>query len=226
MKKQTHKRKFKFVVLAVDVALFTVIDEKLHVLLMRMQKKPFEGFWAMPGGLMKPDEEPNVAAKRILKEKVGITTAYLEQLYTFGRVGRDPFGRVVSVGYTALLPSAVVSRGRTGKDGDVRWFPVAKVPSLAYDHDEILETGLSRLRAKLAYTNIVKNLLSKEFTLTELQRMYEVVLGRKLDKRNFRKKLFARALLKKTGKRRRGVSNRPAELFSFKEKGLSIVEVL
>ena len=226
MKKNDSLKKHAFAVIATDIVIFTVRDNVLQVLLIKMKKKPFAGKWAMPGGLIRPNEPLLTAAKRLLREKGGISGAHLEQLYTFGRVDRDPLGRVVSVGYTALLPSYAMLLKTTSEYGDIAWFPIKKVPSLAYDHNDILTTGLARLRAKLEYTTIVKNLLPKEFTLTELQHIYEVVLGKKLDKRNFRKKLLALDLLKKTGKRRGGASNRPAELYTFIAKDEKTIDIL
>ncbi|MBI4118217.1 MAG: NUDIX hydrolase [Parcubacteria group bacterium] len=225
MGNKTYK-KYDFAVIATDVALFTVRDNLLQVLLIKMKKEPYTGKWAMPGGLVKPDESVDSAAERVLQEKGGIQNVYLEQLHTFGRVDRDPFGRVVSVAYTALVPSAKLSLKTTEEYSNIAWFPVKSAPVLAYDHKEVLATAVERLRAKLGYTTIAQNLLPKEFTLSELQNIYEVVLGKKLDKRNFRKKILAVGLVKSTGKERRGGANRPAELYTFQAKQLKTVEIL
>ncbi|MBI4121208.1 MAG: NUDIX hydrolase [Parcubacteria group bacterium] len=219
-------KKYDYAVIATDVALFTVRNRGLQVLLIKMKKEPYTGKWAMPGGLVKANESVDNAAERILREKGGVRNVYLEQLHTFGRVDRDPFGRVVSVAYTALVPSTKLSLKTTEEYADITWFPVKDAPALAYDHREILETAVERLRAKLGYTNIAQNLLPSEFTLSELQSVYEVVLGKKLDKRNFRKKILAIGLVKGTGKERRGQASRPAELYSFRAKKMKTIEIL
>ena len=219
-------KKYKFAVIATDVAIFTVQDNELRVLLIKMKKSPFTGTWAVPGGLVKPSESVDEGAKRILKEKTGVVNVYLEQLYTFGKVNRDPFGRVVSVAYFALIPSRGVSLQTTEEYADVDWFPVIELPKLAYDHSEVVDCAVNRLKAKLGYTNIVYSLLPSEFTLGELQNIYEIILDRALDKRNFRKKLFSLRLVRKTGKRQIGEANRPAELYAFVSKKMQRAEIL
>ncbi len=219
-------KKYKFAVIATDVAIFTINNGSLNVLLIKMKKHPYEEHWALPGGLIKGDESVDNAAKRILSEKTSISDVYLEQLYTFGDVKRDPFGRVVSVAYFALVPGEKLDLKTSREYAGIKWFPLAKLPKLAYDHKEIVERALKRLRAKLGYSNIVCNLLGEEFSLSEMQDIYETILGKKLDKRNFRKKMLSLGLLKKTGKERRGEPNRPAELYSFKNKHPKIIEVL
>jgi 8-oxo-dGTP diphosphatase len=219
-------KKYKYAVIATDTVLFTVIEEKLNVLLIKMKKPPFGNMWAAPGGLVKPDESVDDCAKRILSEKTGIRNVYLEQLYTFGSVKRDPFGRVVSVAYFALVPSDGHQLRTTEEYADVRWFPADKLPSLAYDHREIVKFSIERLRAKLGYTNIVYSLLPKEFTLGEMQAFYEIIFGKALDKRNFRKKILSLKLVKSTGKKDIGRANRPAELYKFIEKTPKNIELL
>lgn len=220
------KKKYKFAVIAVDVAIFTIKEGKFQVLLIKMKKKPFSGMWAAPGGLIKGTESLDSAAKRLLLEKAGVKNVYLEQLYAFGEPKRDPFGRVVSVAYFALIPSRGIILKTTRDYADVRWFPVKNLPKLAYDHKEILETAMRRIKAKLGYTNIAYSLLPKEFALTELQKVYEIILGKKMDKRNFRKKIFSLNLVKKTPKMQRGAANRPANLYKFSARKIKVVEIL
>lgn len=208
-------KKYTFAVIATDVVIFTMKDGQLQVLLIKMKKQPFTEFWAAPGGLVSPVESINYAASRVLAEKTGVSDVYLEQLYTFGEVDRDPFGRVVSVAYFALIQSPHVKLKTTAEYGDVAWFPVKKLPKLAYDHAQIIRTAIQRLKAKLEYTNIVYSLLPKEFTLSELQQVYQTILDEALDKRNFRKKVLSLGLLKKLQKKRQGTASRPAELYSF-----------
>lgn len=186
----------------------------LQVLLVQRGVEPFRGAWALPGGFVRIDEDLLDAANRELREETGAVGAeYLEQLYTFGRPGRDPRTRVISVAYYALLPRATTPVAGTDAAA-ARWWPVDRLPPLAFDHAEILETALTRLRAKLGYSSVAYALLPSEFTLTELQDVYEMILSRPLDKRNFRKKLLATGLLEGLPVRRGG-AHRPAQLFRF-----------
>jgi len=218
--------KYKFAVIATDVVIFTIKNNKLQVLLIKMKKKPFTNQWACPGGLVKPNESVDSSAKRQLKTKTGVSDVYLEQLYTFGKINRDPFGRVVSVAYFALIPNAKLKLKTTKEYADVKWFQIDKLSKLAYDHTEIVKTAVERLKAKLTYTNIVYGLLSKEFTLTELQQVYEIILKKNIDKRNFRKKILSLRLVKKTNKQKSGEANRPADLYTFIKKSPQIIEIL
>jgi 8-oxo-dGTP diphosphatase len=220
------KKIYKFAVIATDVAIFTIDRGELKVLLIQMKKAPYEGEWALPGGLIRPGESLDEAAARNLREKTGVKNAYLEQLYTFGEVGRDPFGRVVSVAYFALLPSANLSLATTADYGEVAWFSVTRPPALAYDHGAMLKVALERLRAKIEYTNIVYGLLPGEFTLGELQKVYETILGRQLDKRNFRKKILELAIVRPTGRMKKAGPMRPAALYEFQSKKPQVVEMI
>ena len=219
-------QKYKFAVIASDVVIFTVKNGDLKVLLIKMKKAPFQKSWALPGGLVNGGESIDDSSARILKDKTGLANIYLEQLYTFGRVDRDPFGRVVSVAYYALMPSGQLELQRKDEHPSVEWFSVKKLPPLAYDHKEIIALAIQRLRDKLAYTNVVYSLLPKEFTLSELQAVYEVIMGYKIDKRNFRKKILATKILKKLPKLRRAGAHRPAELFQFKQRVLKVTTML
>lgn len=211
---------------AADAAIFTVHEGALKVLLIRMKKKPYEGRWALPGGRLEEGETAEGAARRILRTQTGVTEAYLEQLATFDAPGRDPYGRVVSVAHFALLRTEEVALATTEKYAGVKWEAIAKAKGLAYDHDGILETAVRRLRAKLEYTNVVWSLLPETFALSELQQVYEAILGRALDKRNFRKKILSLGLLASTGKKRAEGPHRPAELYRFKRRALSYIDIL
>jgi 8-oxo-dGTP diphosphatase len=211
---------------AVDLVIFSIVDGMLCVALIQMKKKPFEDMWAFPGGLVGLKESVDAAAKRDLKEKTDISNVYLEQLYTAGDVDRDPLHRVVSVAYFALINSEKVTLKTSKKYKDIRWFPVNKLPRLAYDHSEMSKIALARLKSKLEYTNIVYGLMPESFTLSHLQQVYEIILGRKLDKRNFRKKIHSLRLLKKTGLFDRKTTRRPASLYKFKERKSKIIEIL
>lgn len=210
---------------AVDAAIVRIKDGALSVLLIQMKKAPFEGMWAIPGGLLE-EETTLTAASRILKTQTGVTDVFLEQLATFDDVNRDPAGRVVSVAYYALLPDQEIQLKTTDKYADVRWWPVKKLPPLAYDHKELVKEAMNRIAGKIQYTNIVWSLLPKEFTLTELQQVYEIILGKSLDKRNFRKRIEDLELIKHTGKTRTGMAHRPAALYQFKHRKLEYVQVM
>ncbi len=218
--------KYKHAVIATDVAIFTVQGNELKVLLIKMKKEPFTGMWALPGGIIKVDESVDDAAARILEEKTGVTKIYLEQLATFGKVDRDPFGRVVSVAYFALVPSATRDLKTTQEYEGVDWFPVHAVPVLAYDHAEMLSVALAQLKKRLEYSNIAFSLLPAEFTLTELQQLYETILGQNIDKRNFRKSIEGSNLVTATGKQRQGAAHRPAQLYRFISRTSQTVKVL
>ena len=219
-------KKYKYAVIAVDVVIFTINKGKLHVLLIKMRKRPYERHWAAPGGLIKANESLKSAAARLLREKAGVRNVYLEQLYAFGDPHRDPFGRVVSVAYFALVPNLGMTLKTTGEYDDVNWFVVKSLPPLAYDHREIINKALRRLQSQIANSNIAYSLLPPKFTLTELQKTYEIILGRKLDKRNFRKKILSLEIVRKTRKRQSGVTNRPAELYEFASRQPRKAEIL
>jgi 8-oxo-dGTP diphosphatase len=199
---------------AVDVVIFTIDEGELKALLVKLKDGPFTGRWALPGGLVGVGEPLEAAATRELSEKTGLRDLYLEQLRSFGEPTRDPHAHVVSVAYFALLPHKDRDTLAHPKYARLEWRAVAALPSLAYDHNAVAQYALDRLRAKLAYTNIVYSLLPHEFTLGQLQEIYEVILGRSLDRRNFRKKLLATGLLRALPKVRRG-PHRPATLYAF-----------
>lgn len=212
---------------AVDVALFTVRDATLQVLLVRARHGPFPGWWALPGGRVAESESLDDAARRELRAQTGVTGAYLEQLYTFGSPTRDPRDRVVSVAYVGLLPAGPAARVAlgSGKYADLAWTPATRLPPLAYDHRTVVRTAVARLRAKVQYTNLVYTLLPRAFTLGELQAVYEAILGRGLDRRNFRKKVLSLPLLQRLPGTRRG-AHRPAALYAFQRRRPLVTEVL
>jgi ADP-ribose pyrophosphatase YjhB (NUDIX family) len=211
---------------AVDNCIFTVLEDRLHLLLIQMAKVPYTEMWALPGGLIQDDESLDAAAVRILYEETGVAEVYLEQLYTFGRPDRDPAGRVVSVAYFALIHAAGIALHTQPKYADVRWWPWATLPPLAYDHDAVAAYARQRLEWKLAYTNVVWSLLPRRFVLTELQKVYEAVLGRKLDKRNFRKKILALGLVEPVGETAMHGAHRPAMLYRFTSREPKLIDML
>lgn len=202
----------------VDLAIFTVSEGQLKVMLIKRAESPFQGFWSLPGGFLKKGESLDEAAQRVLKEKAPVNDVYMEQLYTFGAPNRDPRSRVITIAYIALIPWQSLPQPETAKISDLTWASVDDLPRLAFDHKEILNYAANRLRAKVSYSNIVYGLMPKQFRLSELQSMYECIINDKLDKRNFRKQMLATGLLKETGKKDLAGAHRPAMLYQFKSK--------
>lgn len=207
----------RFAALAVDVVCFRVVDKRLEVLLGKVVSKnnAFYNSWAHIGGLIHIKETADQAVERLLHDKAGISSIYKEQLYTFSEVQRDPRGRVVSVAYIALTTE---DKTEDIKKGSVQtmWCPIDSLPKLGYDHDDITRVALERLQNRIQYTDIARHLISKEFTLTDLQTIYEVVLGEDMDKRNFRKKMMSLNILKETKRTIKKGVMRPAQLYVFK----------
>lgn len=217
MKKHTDKFYFSPAV-TVDVVILTIDQGELKVLLIRRARPPFEGVWALPGGFLFQNETTEKGALRVLADKTGVKNAYIEQLYTFDSSGRDPRGPAVSVSYFALMPREKLVF-ESAKDLQApTLLPVNKLPPLAFDHKRIVNYALRRLRSKLEYTNAVFSLLPKKFTLGQLQATYEAIWGKKLDKRNFRKKFVALGLIKPTSQKLGGAQHRPAQLYVFVEQ--------
>jgi 8-oxo-dGTP diphosphatase len=204
--------------LTVDCVVFGLDADELEVLLVRRGLEPFAGRWALPGGFVHVDETVDDAARRELQEETGLENIYLEQLYTFGALDRDPRERVVTVAYYALVKLSEHNVRATTDAADAAWFAITDMPELAFDHGEIFELALARLRNKLRYQPIGFELLPKKFTLTQLQRMYEIILERPLDKRNFRKKILAMDLLVELDEVQKDVAHRAARLYKFDDR--------
>jgi 8-oxo-dGTP diphosphatase len=204
--------------LTVDCVVFGLDEEDLKVLLVQRELEPFRGRWALPGGFVHEDESIEDAARRELEEETGVGKVFLEQLFTFGDPGRDPRGHTVSVAHYALVRLGD-HRVRAATDArQAAWFGVWDLPQLAFDHDKIFQVALERLRGKVRYKPIGFELLPPKFTLTQLQRVYEKVLERTLDKRNFRKKLLATELLVELDEVEEDVAHRAARLYRFDRK--------
>ena len=202
----------------VDLVIFALRDWELQVLLIRRGVPPFEGRWALPGGFVRQGESLEHAARRELEEETGVRDVYLEQLYTFGDADRDPRGRTVTVAYYALLTGEAAPLKAGTDAGAAAWMPARKHPPLAFDHDRILTYALERLANKLDYTTVGFQLLPRKFTLSQLQRVYETVLGRSLDKRNFRRKLAILDVLTPLDEWVQDGPSRPAQLYRFSPK--------
>jgi len=216
-------RNLRFAILAVDAAVVTIMDRVPHVLLIPVHRPSCVGY-ALPGGLIRPDETAEQAVARHLLEKCNLKDLYCEQLATFSAVDRDPSGRVVSVAYLVLMPGSRARQHRL-PDG-LSWRAAAKVGKLAYDHNEVITAALERLRTKLQSTTIARHLLAPDFTLGELQSVYEGALGRALDKRNFRKKLIASGVVRATGKIQRSTPGRPSGLYRFAGTKVDVIGIL
>lgn len=203
--------------LTVDCVVFGLDDEDLKVMLIRRGLEPFKGRWALPGGFVRVNETIDDAARRELMEETGLERVYMEQLYTFGEVDRDPRERVVSVAYYALVRLSDYKVQAASDACDAAWFPVSDVPALAFDHDKILNTALERLKNKVRWQPVGFELLPPKFTLTQIQKMYETILERPLDKRNFRKKILGMNLLVELNEVQKDVAHRAARLYRFDE---------
>jgi 8-oxo-dGTP diphosphatase len=210
--------------LTVDVIVFAFHENRLQVLLVRRNLEPFKGRWALPGGFVQMDEDLHVSALRELGEETGVDDVYLEQLYTLGDPDRDPRTRTVTVAYFALMSADQYAAARlepaTDVD-DVRWWSIYDLPDLAFDHARILQYALQRLRWKLEWTGLGFLLLPAEFTLGELQRIYETVLNEALDKRNFRRKILDLGIIEETGNLYKG-DHRPAKLYRFTARAIEL----
>jgi len=202
-----------------DVVIFTIQDEQLRVLLIRRAGDPYKNSWALPGGFVEIDEGLEQAAQRELEEETGISGVYLEQLYTFGRPDRDPRERVITVAYYAMVPPDRTTLHPASDASDAGWHPCIALPTLAFDHNRIIAQALQRLTSKIEYSTIALQFMPPAFTLGELQRVYEIIQGGTLDKRNFRKKILAQDFIAPTGAQRRLGKHRPARLYSVKSPG-------
>lgn len=205
--------------LTVDAVVFGYEKGKITVLLIKRKYEPFKNNWAIPGGFIKDNESLEAAVERELFEETGVKINYLEQLYTFGNPDRDPRGRIVSIVYFGLVrPDAFNLLASTDAE-DVNWFTINNLPQLSFDHEAILNLAIKRLQAKITYEPIGFELLDKKFTFSDLEKLYSTLLGRPIDRRNFRKKILGLNVLDELDEKVSRGSGRPANLFKFnKEK--------
>jgi 8-oxo-dGTP diphosphatase len=204
--------------ITVDTVAFAIHQGTLEILLIKRKHDPFKALWSLPGGFLRDsDQTLEVAAVRELYDETNVSNVYLEQLYTFGDVGRDPRGRVITVAYLALLSQEDLELRASTDASGVAWWPVKDLPALAFDHNQIINYGYQRLKYKIEYTPAGFKLLAGKFTLRELQTVYEAVLGHSIDNRNFRKKFLGSGVLKELDETSRESSFRPARLYAFSE---------
>ena len=201
----------------VDSVIFGYANNQISILLLQRAEAPYAGSWTLPGGFLQLEETCEQATHRVLKTKTGIEQVYLEQLYTFDRPSRDPRGRVLSVAYFALVNPENYALAAGQAALDLRWWPWEQLPELGFDHAEIIEKAINRLRSKVLWQPIGFELLSTPFTMPELQNLYETILKTSFDRRNFHKRIIGLGILQQVGVRRSNERRRPADLFVFVE---------
>ncbi len=208
----------EIVKVTVDTVAFAIHQDSLEVLLIKRKHDPFKAHWALPGGFLADDDATlEAAAKRELYEETNVSNVYLEQLYSFGDLGRDPRGRVVTVTYLALLREEELELRASSDASGVAWWPVNDLPRLAFDHNEVISYAQQRLKYKIEYSPAAFALVPDKFTLRELQTVYEAVLGHNVDNRNFRKKFLGCGVLQELDETSKESSFRPARLYAFSE---------
>ncbi len=204
--------------IAIDLVVFGYDQGQLQVLLLNRKDEPFAGRWTLPGAFLQFTETFQQTCRRILDTKLGMSDLYLEQLYSFDQPDRDPRGRVIAVAYYALINPAHYRTAAGTMANDVRWFPIGQLPDPAFDHPLIIEAALKRLQAKILYHPAGFELLDQDFTIAEIQELYECILGRPLDRRNFRRKFLDARYIVPTGAKRGGLKNRHPELYRFNKE--------
>lgn len=203
---------------AVDAVVFGYAGHQLQILLIQQKFGVHQDQWALPGGFVKDEETLDAAVLRELKEETGVEANYLEQLYSFGAINRDERARVVSIAYLALINPKNYKLKADTDAKDVRWFNITEIPSLAFDHKDIIQAGIKRLRTQINLQPIGFELLNKKFPFSDLEHLYQSILDKKIDRRNFRKKILSFGILEETNEVQKINSGRPAKLFKFNQK--------
>jgi 8-oxo-dGTP diphosphatase len=217
-KQKTYSYDYPRPALTTDCAIFGFDEGELKLLLTEREKEPFKNKWALPGGFVSIDETTEECAKRILLEKVGIRNVFIEQLYTFSEIDRDPRERIVSVSYYALVNRRQYDLVAGRDTNKAEWFELSKLPKVAFDHGKIIKLALKRLQGKVRYQPVGFELLTEKFTLSQLQQVYEAILEVPIDKRNFRKKILGMELLKVLDEKEQNVPHKAARYYSFDKK--------
>lgn len=201
------------------ISIFTIDKGELKVLLMRKKTEPYKGYWILPGNILKNDETLEDNVTDAVLDKTGLLNVYIEQCYTFSDLDRDPDGRVIATSFIGLVDSKSVEIKREERpDFETAWFSIDELPKLGYDHENIIKRTIDYLKKKIINSNVLKGLFPSDFTLPELQHVYEQILGRELDRRNFRKKFISLDLIEDTLEKNVGFNGRPAKLYRFKEE--------
>lgn len=201
------------------VSIFTIDKGDVKVLLIRKKSDPYKGYWILPGGIVSREEtiEENVA--HAISKKLGLHDVYLEQCHISSQLNRDPDDRIIAISYIGLVDNVTALLKREVREEiETSWFKIDDIPKMAYDHAEILQKNIQFLRSKIVNSSVLKSLFPSDFTLPELQHAYEQILGRILDRRNFRKKFISLGLVDDTGDKNVGGNGRPAKLYRFKEE--------
>ena len=210
--------------LSVDCVIFGFKNKKLNIMLIKLDVEPGKGNWALPGGNIKSEEDLDEAARRVLLELTSVEKIYMEQLYSFREVDRFPLFRVITIAYYALVKPEKYKLYPGPKASDVKWFRISEVPDLPFDHNKIVSEALKQLKKDIRYKPVGFELLPKKFTLTDLQNLYECIMGHELDKRNFRKKILSMHLLEKLDEKQTGVAHRRPNLYKFDKKNYKILK--
>lgn len=201
------------------ISIFTIDKGDLKVLLLRKKTEPYKGYWILPGNALKNDETLEDNVTDAVLDKTGLLSVYIEQCYTFSNIDRDPDGRVIATSFIGLVDSKSVEIKREERpEYETAWFSVSELPKLGYDHETILARNVEYLKKKIVNSNILKSLFPSDFTLPELQHVYEQILGKELDRRNFRKKFIGLDLIEDTMEKNTGFNGRPAKLYRFKDE--------
>jgi len=204
--------------LTVDAVVFGYDSGNISVLLVKRKYEPFKDGWALPGGFVLENENLEQAVQRELSEETGVRINYLEQLYSFGDLGRDPRGRVISVAYFGLVKPNAFNLAASTDAKKAEWFDIKKLPKLAFDHKKILKIAIERLQGKITYEPIGFELLDKKFPFSDLEKLYTTLLDREIDRRNFKKKITSLKVLDELDEKISVGRGRPASLFSFNKK--------
>ena len=214
------------ILISIDNVIFTIINDKLQILLVSRPIDPFKWLRSLPWGFVADNETLEKTAYKKLEEKTSVKDIYLEQLYTFSDVKRDPRGRIISTAYMSLVSRENLTLKNSTKWRESKFFPVTALPKLWFDHKEIIEYAIKRLKRKLEYTNIAQYILPEKFTFTQLQNVYQIVLNQKFDVRNFRKKINSLWIIEETWEKEIWNQYRPARLFKFTNKNMEIVNII
>jgi len=197
--------------------IFTVEKGKLKILLARKNTEPYKGYWELPNKILSNEETLEETKEKILEETIGTSNIYTEQNYTFSKLDRNPNNRILATSYIGLIDSKTIEIKNKKNENNWEWFTINELPKIAFDHKEVIENATELLKTKLVSANILKKLFPSDFTLPELQEIYENIMNKKLDRRNFRKKFINLGLIEDTGYKSEGRSGRPAKLYRFKE---------